>query len=506
MKMNTTGRTSFLPRRLAARLSGSQAAASWSRPVVQIATAGVALGIALIIAASAIVHGFQSEVRDLVVGFGSDIQILSRDLQHQHVILNREVEQRVVSMDEVKSIHPFFTMPGLVQSAETLEGVVVKGIGPDTYQDMLEQSMKFGRVPTLTSSDSLVLSQELLSQLDLELGNRVTVYLIGGPTGMRPKTLTVGGVYETGLLEYDASFVFIPQGIIQQMAGWGLEAQVRITPDSEAEALIFGASNPVHFEWTGVNAVAERVPLSWHGSGPHDLKDVMGFQSVELVVAPRLADQALVADTVWLRPSGVGWEAFPAGGAWRYHASGYEVFLNDHSNLGVSDEAIYAVLPLGWGTETVLEQAPEMFTWLGMLDLNVEIIIGLMVLISVINMTSALLIIILERRSMVGMLKALGMTDGQVLRMFFWQAVRIIGRGFLIGNLIGFALVVLQQETGLIQLDPKAYYVDVVPIRIDVAYIFGIELLAFVICAASMFLPAWASVRILPATALKLKN
>ena len=135
-----------MPRRLAARLSGSQAAASWSRPVVQIATAGVALGIALIIAASAIVHGFQSEVRDLVVGFGSDIQILSRDLQHQHVILNREVEQRVVSMDEVKSIHPFFTMPGLVQSAETLEGVVVKGIGPDTYQDMLEQSMKLGRV------------------------------------------------------------------------------------------------------------------------------------------------------------------------------------------------------------------------------------------------------------------------------------------------------------------------------------------------------------------------
>jgi lipoprotein-releasing system permease protein len=154
----------------------------------------------------------------------------------------------------------------------------------------------------------------------------------------------------------------------------------------------------------------------------------------------------------------------------------------------------------------VLEQAPEMFTWLGMLDLNVEIIIGLMVLISVINMTSALLIIILERRSMVGMLKALGMTDGQVLRMFFWQAVRIIGRGFLIGNLIGFALVVLQQETGLIQLDPKAYYVDVVPIRIDLAYIFGIELLAFIICAASMFLPAWASMRILPAAALKLKN
>ena len=506
MKNKTTGRTSFLPRRLAARLSGSKAVASWSRPVVQIATAGVALGIALIIAASAIVHGFQSEVRDLVVGFGSDIQILSRDIQSQHLILNSEVEHRVASMDEVKSIHPFYTLPGLVQSSETLEGVLVKGVGPDTYQDMLRHSIKSGRLPTLTTSDSLVLSLELLNQLDIELGDRVTVYLIGGPTGMRPKSLTVGGVYETGLLEYDESFVFIPQGIIQQMAGWGLEAQVKITPDLHAEALVFGASNPVRFDWTAVNSAAEQVPLPWRGSGPHDLNDVVGFESLELVVSPRSVDHSFTADTVWIRRGDAGWEAFPAGGAWRYHASGYEVFLNDDSDLNAADESIYAVLPLGWGTETVLEQAPEMFTWLGMLDLNVEIIIGLMVLISVINMTSALLIIILERRAMVGMLKALGMTDGQVLRMFFWQAVRIIGRGFLIGNLIGFALVIVQQETGLIQLDPKAYYVDVVPIRIDVAYIIGIELLAFVICAASMFLPAWASMRILPAAALKLKN
>ena len=182
------------------------------------------------------------------------------------------------------------------------------------------------------------------------------------------------------------------------------------------------------------------------------------------------------------------------------------MFLKNGSDLQAADEQIFAEVPLGWGTETVLEQAPEMFSWLGMLDLNVEIIIGLMVLISVINMTSALLIIILERRAMVGMLKTLGMTDGQVLRMFFWQAFRIIGKGFIFGNIIGFAIVWLQQETGLISLDPKAYYVDEVPIRIDVFYILTVEGIAFVICAVSMFLPAWASMRILPATALRLSN
>jgi lipoprotein-releasing system permease protein len=506
MKNKPSRRPVFLPRRLAARLSGSQAAASWSRPVVQIATAGVGLGIALIIVASSIVHGFQSEVRDLVVGFGSDIQILSAVPQSQQVLLDHETAQRVAALDAVQAIHPFYTMPGLLQSSETLEGVMVKGIGPDTYQDMLLRSMQSGRIPQLTMSDSVVLSSVLLNQLELELGDRVSMYLIGGPTGMRAKTLIVGGVYETGLLEYDASFVFIPRDNIQQMAGWGLEAQVRINPDQRAEALVFGSTYPAKYLWTGVDVSDERVPLSWRGKGPHDLNEVASMQSVELVVTTRDSDPYLTADTVMLQFNNAVWSAIPAGGGWRFHASGYEVFLEDGANLGAADGAIYAVLPLGWRTETVLEQAPEMFTWLGMLDLNVEIIIGLMVLISVINMTSALLIIILERRSMVGMLKALGMADSQVLRMFFWQAVHILGRGFLIGNIIGFAVVILQHETGLIRLDPKAYYVHVVPIRIDLAYIVGVELIAFAICAVSMWLPAWASMRILPAAALKLKD
>ena len=495
-----------MPRRLAARLSGSQAASSWSRPVVQIATAGVSLGIALIIVASSIVHGFQSEVRDLVVGFGSDIQILSTLPQAQQVVLDPETAHRVEELDAVQVIHPFYTKPGLLQSSETLEGVMVKGIGSDTYQDMLLQSMQAGRIPVLASSDSVVLSAVLLNQLELELGDRVSMYLIGGPTGMRAKTLTVGGVYETGLLEYDASFVFIPKGNIQQMAGWGLEAQVRISNNQQAEALVFGASYPVQYSWTGFRANADRVPLSWRGKGPHNLDEAASMSSVELVVTARDSDPYLTADTVMLRFGEGGWLAIPAGGGWRFHASGYEVFLKEGANLGAADEAVYAALPLGWGTETVLEQAPEMFTWLGMLDLNVEIIIGLMVLISVINMTSALLIIILERRAMVGMLKALGMADGQVLMMFFWQAVRILGRGFLFGNIIGFAVVTLQHETGLITLDPQAYYVHVVPIRVDVSSILGIELMAFVICAISMWLPAWASMRILPAAAMKLKD
>ena len=74
-----------LSRLIARRLAGSHGRATWSRPVVQIATAGVAIGIALIVIATSIVHGFQSEVKELVVGFGSDIQVLNGDWKDQKI-------------------------------------------------------------------------------------------------------------------------------------------------------------------------------------------------------------------------------------------------------------------------------------------------------------------------------------------------------------------------------------------------------------------------------------
>ena len=96
-----------------------------------------------------------------------------------------------------------------------------------------------------------------------------------------------------------------------------------------------------------------------------------------------------------------------------------------------------------------------------MLDLNGYR--GLMVLISIVNMTSALLIIMLERRSQVGVWKALGMTDQAVVRTFMWHATRILGQGFAVGNVLALTLVAIQSTWQCVPLDPEAYYVDAVP-------------------------------------------
>ena len=220
----------------------------------------------------------------------------------------------------------------------------------------------------------------------------------------------------------------------------------------------------------------------------------------------RDANERIIPDSIRLFVADGTWEWERLGGSWQAASSGLEVYVEPGAELWDLEAQVYDALPIGWRTETVLQQAPEMFTWLGMLDLNVEIIIGLMVLISVINMTSALLILILERRPMVGMLKALGMPDASVMRVFFWQAVRIIGRGFLWGNLAGLGLVALQGATGWVALNPEAYYLDVVPVRVDALYLVGVELLAFAACALMMGLPSLASVRIRPAEALRINR
>lgn len=458
--------------------------------------------MALIVVATSIVHGFQQEVKELVVGFGSDIQVLHSDYEDQKIQRSALLEDQLRGLEGVQSVHPFYTMPGIAESRQGVKGVVAKGLNFETAQSFLQRFLQAGSLEL--GENGAVLSSEQVQRLELELGDRFTLYLVGGPKGVRPKNFRLAGVYKTGLLEYDQEFMFVPAQWIQEAAGWGMEVQPLID-STGVELRGFGSRSAPIYQWHARGAVGTWEPDRTHSGGRLDWTDAPRSEYLVTAVS-RHADEHLIPDSIRIfnRDSVWSWER--AGGSWAAAASGLEVYVAPEAALWDVEERVYEALPIGWRTETVLQQAPEMFTWLGMLDLNVEIIIGLMVLISVINMTSALLILILERRPMVGMLKALGMGDAQVMRVFFWQAVRIIGRGFFWGNAVGLALVGIQAQTGWLTLNPEAYYLDVVPVQIDAVSLAGIELLAFVCCALMMWLPSLASVRIRPAEALRINR
>ena len=153
---------SSISRFIASRLAGNRRQDSWSRPVVQIATAGVAIGMALIVVATSVVHGFQNEVKELVVGFSSDIQVLNGDWSDQKIKREEGIENQLRALPSVQSVHPFYTAPGIVESSSGIKGVVLKGMNEETSNGMLEKFLVQGSLPSGSSQDTAILSLELV--------------------------------------------------------------------------------------------------------------------------------------------------------------------------------------------------------------------------------------------------------------------------------------------------------------------------------------------------------
>ena len=152
-----------------------------------------------------------------------------------------------------------------------------------------------------------------------------------------------------------------------------------------------------------------------------------------------------------------------------------------------------------YSTATIMEQNPQIFSWLDLMDLNVWIILALMVSVAGVTMISGLLIIILERTQMIGILKAMGTKNAQVRHIFLWFATFIIGKGLLWGNLVGLGLVFLQKYTGLVTLDPKTYYVSMVPVELNVLLILALNLATLFICVFVLIAPSFLISHIHPA-------
>ncbi len=182
---------------------------------------------------------------------------------------------------------------------------------------------------------------------------------------------------------------------------------------------------------------------------------------------------------------------------------GYEVSVSDFDNLDKVGEKIYAATPSDLNSRTIKEIYPQIFDWLGLQDVNGVIIITLMLIVSVMNMISALLIIILERVQMIGTLKSLGAYNFSVRKIFLYVAAFLIGRGLLIGNLIGIGLCLLQYFTHIIHLDQQSYYISFVPIHLSLQNILLLNGGTLLVCVLMMILPTIIITKITPLQALR---
>lgn len=136
-----------------------------------------------------------------------------------------------------------------------------------------------------------------------------------------------------------------------------------------------------------------------------------------------------------------------------------------------------------YGTFTIKELEPNIFSWLNVLDTNVVMILILMICVSCVTIISGLLIIILERINMIGVLKSLGANNTSIRKIFINFALMIVGKGVLIGNAIGIVLCFIQMLWKPIKLDASVYYIDFIPIKMDLIGILSVNILTISLTA-----------------------
>jgi lipoprotein-releasing system permease protein len=184
---------------------------------------------------------------------------------------------------------------------------------------------------------------------------------------------------------------------------------------------------------------------------------------------------------------------------------GYELRVADFSQLEKADDFLSDKMPLKLKSYVISESYPTIFEWLKLLDVNAQVMLVLMLIVATINMISALLIIILERTSMIGIFKAMGAGNWTIQKIFLYNASYLIGIGLLLGNIFGLGVSLFQFRTHFFKLDEASYYMKFVPIQIKWTDMLLLNIGTLVICLLVLIVPSMLVTKITPVKAIRFK-
>lgn len=392
-----------------------------SRPAIQIATLGVAIGLAVMIVTVSVVMGFKHTIRDKVIGFGSHIQIENLLITIPEVELSDSTMKILSDMQGIEHVQRFAMSQGILKTDSDFLGMNFKGIDEHYSTDFLKQHIVEGDMPTFSSTKSqnkLLVSKVTADKLRLKAGDRIFAYFITD-NGVKARRFDIAAIYQTNMNKFDQLLCFTDLYTTRKLNGWdGTNAY------SGAEMTVsdFSQLDPISYD------VSEQLKM----------------------INANVENRMLTMDC-----------------------------------------------------KTIQEAYPQIFTWLELLDLNVWIILVLMVCVAGFTMISGLLIIILERTQMIGILKALGARNKTIRHTFLWFATFIIGQGLFWGNIIGIGIVLLQQQFGLITLDPATYYVKEAPMELNVPVIVALNIATLAISVFVLIAPSYLISFIHPAKSMR---
>lgn len=196
-----------------------------SKPAVRIAMAGIAIGLAVMIVSVAVVIGFKHQVRDKVIGMGSDIVVSSIEgaqlYQMNPVVANDSLLSVIRDISQVNHVQRYATKPGMIMTADNFQGMIVKGVAQEYDWTYLKAHLQEGEIPALTdsvASNRVLVSRSMADKLSLKVGDKLYTYYIEG--NVRARRLTVSGIFQTNFSAFDDYFLITDMYTVRRLNGW----------------------------------------------------------------------------------------------------------------------------------------------------------------------------------------------------------------------------------------------------------------------------------------------
>ena len=181
-----------------------------------------------------------------------------------------------------------------------------------------------------------------------------------------------------------------------------------------------------------------------------------------------------------------------------------EVIIENFDEIDNVTQQLYDETSSALNVLSIKERFPEIFNWIALFDINVLLIIIIMILVGGINMITALLVTVLEKASLIGVLKTLGSSNNSIRSIFLINGTYLISLGMIIGNFISILIIFLQNKIGFIMLDPETYYVSELPFDFNILSIVFLNIGVLILCLLMLILPSLVITKINPAESVKI--
>ena len=446
-------------------------------------------------------------------------------------------------------------------------GAIIKGVNEDFDWDFFKEHLIEGIIPDYQNkekSNHIIISQTLATSLQFSLNDTVKAFFVKNQPVRR--NFVIAGIYSTGLEEFDEKIVLGKLSHVQELNDWGVKASINVADTTYDDQLIIradvtGGNGNYKYDWgkgfqdfsgflicpykdttvrlitadfdlSGINGEEEanipdtaylkiEVKGSEFGRCEFKLTDIDEIERTYLnddgskfsvttnsgsTLANYNGNEFLIAPS----SKTITFEKIDGKGSSQNYVGGFEIMLKNVENLDAAYKRIKKkidFIPNKFDellmTTSIKDNQREIFIWLDFLDINVVIILTLMILIGIINMGSALLVLILIRSNFIGMMKAMGATNWSIRKIFLYQATFLISRGMLYGNIVGLGICFIQSYFGIFTLNPEVYYLSEVPIELTFMHWLILNIATLFVCVLALIIPSIVITRISPVKAIK---